>query len=178
MDHQNLQYFATTKLLSCCQAHWSEFLHQFNLIIHFHPGKLGAKPDSLTRHWDIYPKERDKDYAQVNPHNFHPVFTSEQLALSLQASTLAFLVLHAAVLMDVKQLHKDILSTLPNDPIRSAHMSNPPDDRWTMDNSGFLCCDNCIYVPESNDLRLHILQSTHDHLLSGHFSQNHTLELI
>jgi hypothetical protein len=49
--------------------------------------------------------------------------------LSLQASTLAFLVLHAAVLMDVEQLHKDILSALPNDPIGSTCMSDPLDDR-------------------------------------------------
>jgi len=57
MDHKNLEYFATTKLLSRRQAHWSEFLHQFNMIIRFHPRKLGAKPDSLTRCWDVYPKE-------------------------------------------------------------------------------------------------------------------------
>jgi len=107
------------------------------MIICFRPGKLGAKPDSLTRCWDIYPKEGDKDYAQVNPHNFHPIFTSEQLALSLQASTLAFPVLRTAVLMDVEQLHKDILSALPNDPIRSMRMSDPLDNRWTVDNSGF-----------------------------------------
>jgi len=129
MDHRNLEYFATNKLLSRYQAHWSEFLHQFNMIIHFHPGKLGAKQDSLIRCWDVYPKEGDKDYTQVNPHNFHPIFISEQLALSLQASTLAFLVLHAAVLMDVEQLHKDILSALPNDPIGSTCMSDPLDDR-------------------------------------------------
>jgi len=148
------------------------------MIIRFRPGKLGAKPDSLTRRWDVYPKEGDKDYAQVNPHNFRPIFTSEQLASSLRASTLAFPVLRAAVLMDVEQLHKDILSALPNDPIGSAHMSNPPDDRWTVDDSGFLRCDNHIYVPESNDLRFRVLRNTHDHPLSGHFSQNHTLELI
>jgi hypothetical protein len=86
-DHKNLEYFVTTKLLSRHQARWSEFLHQFNMIIRFHPGKLGAKPDSLTRCWDVYPKEGDKDYAQVNPHNFRPVFTSKQLASSLRAST-------------------------------------------------------------------------------------------
>jgi len=148
------------------------------MIIRFCPGKLGAKPDSLTRRWDVYPKEGDKDYAQVNPHNFRPVFTSKQLASSLRASTLAFPVLRTAVLMDVEQLHKDILSALPNDPIGSTCMSDPLDDRWTMDDSGFLHCDNHIYVPESNDLRLRVLQNTHDHPLSGHFSQNHTLELI
>jgi hypothetical protein len=82
-DHKNLEYFATTKLLSRHQARWSEFLHQFNLLIRFRPGKLGAKPDSLTRRWDVYPKEGDKDYTRVNPHNFRPVFTSKQLTLSL-----------------------------------------------------------------------------------------------
>jgi len=87
-------------------------------------------------------------------------------------------VLRTAVLMDVEQLHKDILSALPNDPIGSARMSDPPDNRWTVDDSGFLCCDNRIYVPESNDLRLRVLRNTHDHPLSGHFGQNRTLELI
>ena len=44
-DHKNLEYFATTKILTCQQAHWPEFLLQFNMVIHFHPGKLGAKHD-------------------------------------------------------------------------------------------------------------------------------------
>ena len=69
-DHKNLEYFATTKLLTRRQACWSEFLSQFNMVIRFHPRKLGVKPDSLTRCWDIYSKEGNKDYARVNPHNF------------------------------------------------------------------------------------------------------------
>jgi len=59
-DHKNLEYFSTTKILNCCQAHWAEYLCQFNLIICFHPGKLGAKPDALTRRWDVYAKEGGK----------------------------------------------------------------------------------------------------------------------
>ena len=84
-DHKNLEYFATTKLLTHCQARWSEFLSQFNMIICCHPGKLGTKPDALTRRWDVYPKEGDCDYAKVNPQNLQPVFTQEQLASSLRA---------------------------------------------------------------------------------------------
>jgi len=49
MDHKNLEYFSTSKVLSCWQAWSSEFLSEFNLVIHFHPGKLGAKPGTLTR---------------------------------------------------------------------------------------------------------------------------------
>src|SRR5467141_1223806 len=48
-DHQNLQYFSTTKILTRRQAQWSEYLSGFNLIICFCPGKLGTKPDALTR---------------------------------------------------------------------------------------------------------------------------------
>ena len=55
-DHKNLEYFSATKVLTCCQASWSEYLSQFNLVICFRPGKLGTKPDSLTRRWDVYPK--------------------------------------------------------------------------------------------------------------------------
>ena len=44
MDHKNLEYFSTSKVLSHQQAQWSEFLSQFNLVICFHPGKLAVKP--------------------------------------------------------------------------------------------------------------------------------------
>src|SRR6202050_5467479 len=69
-DHKNLEYFSTTKLLTRRQARWSEFLSQFNLTIRFRPGKLGTKPDALTRRWDVYPKEGDSDYAKINPQNY------------------------------------------------------------------------------------------------------------
>ena len=75
MDHKNLEYFSTTKLLTRRQARWSEFLSQFNLVIHFRPRKLGAKPDSLTRRWDVHLKEGERDYASVNPHNLHPAIS-------------------------------------------------------------------------------------------------------
>src|SRR5467141_3712693 len=48
-DHRNLQYFSTTKILTHQQARWSAYLSAFNLIIRFRPGKLGTKPDALTR---------------------------------------------------------------------------------------------------------------------------------
>ena len=83
MDHKNLKYFSTTKVLTCHQAHWSEYLCQFNIVIHFHPGKLGTKPDSLTRRWDVYPKGGNSNYATINLSNFCPMFTQEQISVSL-----------------------------------------------------------------------------------------------
>ena len=82
-DHQNLQYFSTTKILTRRQERWSKYLSAFNLIIRFHPGKLSTKPDALTRQWDVYLKEGNSNYATVNPQNYQPVFMTEQLASSL-----------------------------------------------------------------------------------------------
>ena len=177
-DHKNLEYFATTKLLTRRQVRWSEYLSQFNMVIRFRPGRLGAKPDALTRRWDVYPKEGSSDYASVNPHNFRPVFTNEQLASSLRASALSFPVLRAALVMDSEKLHSDILSALRSDPVTSAHLDNLPNSRWSLETDQLLRLDNRIYVPDVSDLRLRVLQYKHDHPLSGHFGQNKTLDLI
>ena len=48
-DHKNLEYFSTTKILTRRQVRWLEYLHTFNMVIRFRPGKLGAKPDAITR---------------------------------------------------------------------------------------------------------------------------------
>jgi len=169
-DHKNLEYFSTSKVLSRRQARWSEFLSQFHLVICFCPGKLGAKPDALTRRWDVYPKEGDSGYARVNPQNLRLVFTQEQLTNSLRATILEFPVLRQAVtIMDVETLHNDILSALPSDPIAQIHLSDPPDSCWSTDEAGFLRLDG---------LCLRVLRYHHDHPLSGHFGQNRTLELI
>ena len=176
-DHKNLKHFLTTKVLTQRHARWSEFLSQFNLMIHFHPGKLGTKPDMLTRQWDIYPKEGERSYAAVNPHNFRPVFTNEQLASSLQATVLYALVLQATTIIDLETLYSDIRSALHSDPAISKQLSNPT-LRWTIDTSGLLRLDNCIYIPDSRSLRLRVLQYKHDHPISGHFGHNHTLDLI
>src|SRR4029077_8787218 len=109
-NHKNLEYFCTTKILTQRQACWSEFLSQFNMVVRFRPGKLGAKPDVLTRRWDVYPKEGDKDYAHVNLQNFRPVFTQEQLVSSLRATYLAAPVLWASSLVNVETIHKDIMA--------------------------------------------------------------------
>jgi len=121
MDHKNIKYFSTSKVLSHWQAWWFEFLSQFNLVIRFCPRKLGAKLDALTRQWDVYPKEGDSGYARVNPQNLRPVFTQAQLSNSLHATYLEFPVLHAVAIMDVETLHSDILSALPSDPIAQVH---------------------------------------------------------
>jgi len=152
-DHKNSEYFSTTKVLTRQQARWSEYLSQFNLIIRFCPGRLGTKPDALTRRWDVYPKRGDNGYTSVNPHNFRPVFTQEQIAASLRATILTTPTLCTATILDQNQLHSDILTALPSDSSISNHLLYP-EGRWSKDDAGFLRFDNRMYVLDNANLRL------------------------
>ena len=152
-DHKNLEYFSTTKILNRRQARWAEYLCQFNIIIRFRPGKLGAKPDALTRRWDVYAKEGVNDYAKVNPHNYRPIFTQDQLSASLRATSLISVVFRGSALMDVEQLHPDIRAAYADDPITSAQLPQPTDPKFTL-TDGLLYLNDRIYVPDAADLRL------------------------
>jgi hypothetical protein len=48
-DHATLQTFMVNKNLNRRQARWAEFLSEFNFKITYRPGRLGTKPDALTR---------------------------------------------------------------------------------------------------------------------------------
>src|SRR5258708_6713146 len=79
-DHKNLEYFTSSKKLSCCQARWAEFLGQFNMKVQFRPGRLGSKLDALTHRWDIYTEGDNPEPAATN---ICPVFTIKQLTGTL-----------------------------------------------------------------------------------------------
>lgn len=155
-DYKNLKYFATTKVLNCQQACWSEHLFAFNLIIRFHSGYLSTKPDSLTRQWDIYLKEGDRNYAQVNPHNLQPIFSQKQLTSFLHAMALISPTLCVSTITDIEILHNNILESLPHDPLAIEQLENIGSDScWTQDNSGLLQLNKQkkkIYIPDSNNL--------------------------
>lgn len=78
-DHKNLEYFTTTKQLTRRQARWSELLGNYDYRIRYRPGKLGAKPDALTRRSDVYPKTGNGNYADANPQNLRRLFREGQL---------------------------------------------------------------------------------------------------
>src|SRR5258708_1057838 len=76
-NHKNLEYFTSSKKLLWRQARWAEFLVQFNMKVHFRPGRLGSKPDASTCRWDIYMEGDDPEAVATN---IRLVFTSNQLA--------------------------------------------------------------------------------------------------
>ena len=158
-DHKNLEYFSTTKTLSRRQARWSEYLSAFNMVIRFRPGKLGEKPDSLTRRSDYYLKGGDRDFTLANPQNCRPIFSQEQLATSLRATRLRAVVVDAASLVDIPiplidsaALLDDIKAGYQHDPIARRELDlftkGTPSTRFSVSPSGLLLLDRRVYVPD------------------------------
>src|SRR5882724_10202873 len=64
---------------------------------------------------------------------------------------------------------------LREDPISNEHLFIQSDPNWTFDPNGLLHHLGWIYVPNTDSLRLCVLQHLHDHPLAGHFSQTKML---
>ena len=101
----------------------------------------------------------------------------EQLASSLHATFLSVPALHAMIIMDIEKLRSDIHSSLCSDLIASTQLDSLS-PHWSVDSEGFLLLDDKIYIPDTTDLSLRILQYKHDHPISSHLGQNQTMELV
>jgi len=56
-DHQNLEYFTTTKILNRGQARWAEELAGINFKIYYRPGNQNRKPNTLSRRMEYCPEK-------------------------------------------------------------------------------------------------------------------------
>lgn len=191
-DHKNLEYFMSTKTLNRRQARWSEFLSRFNFVITYRPGKLGGKPDALTRRSEDLPKsnedERLRQQCQtvLKPHNIDPKITLSKVK-SLHLAPASMEVLdhsHSSTelieLMMVKGYQKDkvvqsyIKTLLGPGPHHSKHLDlsrcSVKDNR--------LYFDNLIYVPDNPELKLYLIKCCHDHPSGGHHGRNKVFSLV
>ncbi|KAI0997341.1 hypothetical protein K3495_g10844 [Podosphaera aphanis] len=57
-DHNNLKYFITTQKLTERQVRWSQLLSQYNFEMIFRPGRLGQRPDALSRRDQDFPNSQ------------------------------------------------------------------------------------------------------------------------
>src|SRR5258707_2608982 len=175
-NHKNLEYFTSMKKLTCQQAHWSEYLSQFNLQICFHPGRLGTKPDALTHRSDAHPGSGP----DTTPTNVCPLFTPRQLETPTS---------HASVLdhppgglsetLDQFRIWTEVTQHLSSDTFaltvkrRLRDQHSLPGWEWKEEH---LWYEGRIYVPEP--LHLQLIHNHHDHPTVGHFGHCKTIDLI
>jgi len=56
LDHYNLEYFTTTKVLNRRQVRWAQELAGIDFKIFYRPGSLNGKPDALSRRQEYCPE--------------------------------------------------------------------------------------------------------------------------
>jgi len=57
LDHHNLEYFTTTKVLNRRQARWVQELASIDFKIYYRPGTQNGKPDALSRRSEYRPEK-------------------------------------------------------------------------------------------------------------------------
>jgi hypothetical protein len=64
MDHKNLEFFITPRVLNCRQTRWNMSLSCFGFIITYRPGKQQGLLDALSRRSYFAPKQGEAVYDQ------------------------------------------------------------------------------------------------------------------
>ncbi|MBW0486033.1 hypothetical protein O181_025748 [Austropuccinia psidii MF-1] len=77
-NHSSLKYFISSKVLTCHQACWAEFLSEFHFSITYHPGCLATLLDTLSC-WDNVYLEKGEDFISKNPMNFQQLIKQDEV---------------------------------------------------------------------------------------------------
>ncbi|MBW0472025.1 hypothetical protein O181_011740 [Austropuccinia psidii MF-1] len=68
----------SSKILTCRQACWAEFLSEFHFTITYRPGLLATLPDALSCQEGVYP-EMGEDFTSKNPMNFKKLIKQDEV---------------------------------------------------------------------------------------------------
>ncbi|MBW0577514.1 hypothetical protein O181_117229 [Austropuccinia psidii MF-1] len=114
-DHSSLQYLMSSKVVTCRQAHWAEFLSEFHSSITYPPGRLAPLPDSLSCQDNVY-TERGMYFISKNPQNFHQVLKKNDIKesrfFSIEVEVFSDLVEQAQKAIWKDKDYKEILKQL------------------------------------------------------------------
>ncbi|MBW0479258.1 hypothetical protein O181_018973 [Austropuccinia psidii MF-1] len=171
--HYSLQYFMSSKVLTCFQACWAEFLSEFHFTINYHPGRLATLPDAWSYGNNMY-LERGVDFIGKNPQNFHQVIKKhgiqESILFSIKVEIFSNLVdqIQKEVLQDKD--YKEILKQLARGESVSDYSLEPK--------AKLLLFKDGVVIPRNEEIQLNILQKHHDSQLAGDPGQEKTLKLI
>jgi hypothetical protein len=173
-DHKNLEYFMMTKLLNRRQAHWSQFLSQFNFKILYRPGTAGGKPDALTCRSRDLPKAAD----DCSLENQTTIIKPENI---LQLSAMATSTLSSPVLAQLftngyneDPFPNKILKLIQDGAKHCREISLAECD----EHNNLLRYHQRIWVLNYEPLKLDLLQQHHDIPAAGHPSRSKTLEYL
>ncbi|MBW0572725.1 hypothetical protein O181_112440 [Austropuccinia psidii MF-1] len=172
-DHSSLQYFMSSKVLTHRQAHWAEFLSEFNFSIAYRPGHLATLLDALSRQDNVYP-ERGEAFISKNPMNFQQLIKQDEVQppryFAVKVESFSNLIDSIQKKLWQDSQYRSILQELGK---------GKSIQYYSLDSSSQLLLFKAqMVVPNDPTIQLSILQKHHDSPLAGHPGQAKTLKLV
>ena len=148
IDHKSLKYIFTQSELNMRQWRWLELIKDYNLEVHYHPGKANVVADALS--WKSY---------QV-----------EEASLSLNhAEVLAHIALVSDLLEQIIMEQRQDTLEIPHIKKLIAEGRGP---QFSIDDQGVVRYKNRLVVPSNEVLRRKILNEAHHSKLFIHPGSN------
>ncbi|KAK1596228.1 hypothetical protein QYE76_027213 [Lolium multiflorum] len=157
-DHKSLKYIFTQKELNMRQRRWLELIKDYDMEIHYHPGKANVVADALSR----LPCQLNSMIAEEQP-SLHQEFEQFRMEL-VSKGFLASIELQPTLISQIKEAQKGNASM---DGIKSQIAAGKAPG-FTVDEEGVLWYNGRLCVPSDSELKQVILKEAHDTLYSIH----------
>ena len=171
-DHKNLLYFATARTLTRRQARWSLFLSRFHFTITYRPGRLGGKPDALSRRSDLKPEGVDNTEQTLIPREVFRVKAMRRGATRIEGDRELLQEMRRAEVYDEELV--EAIEKIKGGAPRALRKGL---EEWNTEN-GLILFRGKVYVPKDGELRRRVVELHHDSLPTGHPGRWKTYELV
>jgi len=182
-DHENLEYFTTTKVLNRQQARWAQELAGVDFRIYYRPGTQNGKPDALSRRPEYRPEkggiENQPITAVLQEKHLADRRNQSFICSSARLASLPGKKWKEEFLAKVKEEGKKDEEYKRTMEQEAASEGLAPKDRKARDikkENRVLYRRGLLWVPQG--LIQRILESEHDTKVAGHMGQDKTIELI
>ena len=182
-DHQNLEYFTTTKILNRRQARWAQELAGIDFKIYYRPGTQNGKPDALSSRSEYRPEkggiENQPITTVLGKNHFEERLGRSLICTSARLRSLPTRKWSEEFLAEVRREgRKDEAYEQARKQEAAAEELSPKDRKakelsWEDD----VCYrGKLLWVPQG--MIQQIMESEHDTKVAGHMGQDKTIELI
>jgi hypothetical protein len=152
-NHKSLKYIFTQADLNMRQRCWLELIKDYDLEVHYHPGKANVVADALSR--------------KAHCHCLSIKIFSETICYHMRKLNLEIIPQGTLNLISIESTLQDniIISQLHDEGIKIIKQKLSQGDAkyrcFHTDNQGVLWFNNCIVVPKNHQLRKQILDEAH-----------------
>ncbi|WVZ93324.1 hypothetical protein U9M48_039312 [Paspalum notatum var. saurae] len=161
-DHKSLKYIFTQPELNMRQRRWLELIKDYDLEIHYHPGKANMVADALSRR------------AHCNVIEARP--TARVICWEMDEIEMPTEQLVKLYSLIIEPTIKDLVIVAQKQDPGMAHIREGIDEEkkacFTLDDQGVLWFKNRLVVPKDMELRKKILDEAHTSVLTMHPGSN------